>query len=299
MLRIASLLSCLRALPSGLPRLARAVCLVGAGTSIAQAQQPQPGFVPQPAKGVTLTAVFATENKPIRSGITWRVLSERGEGQPEIIARSDAAQPNFILPPGSYTIHATYGFASGLKRIIVPPSGTLNDRMVVNAGALKLAGTVADSPIPANRLTFSVFVPLQGNSEGRLVVANAKAGEVIRLPDGTYHVVSTYGDSNAVQRADVKVDSGKLTEATLYHRAARVTLKLVTAPGGEAFAGTAYSVLTPGGDVIREAIGAFAQVTLAEGNYVLIARHDGDIFTRDFKVETGLDRDIEVVAKRN
>ncbi len=299
MLRPAPILPRLRILTLGVLRLALAISLMGTVAGIAQAQQPQSGLVPQPAKGVTLTAIFAIENKPIRSGITWRVLNERADGQPEIIARSDVAQPSFALPPGAYTIHATYGFASGSKRITVPASGMLNDRMVINAGALKLAGTVADSPIPGNRLSFSVFVPLQGNSEGRLIVANAKAGEVIRLPDGTYHVVSTYGDSNAVQRADVKIDSGKLTEATLYHRAARVTLKLVTAPGGEAFAGTAYSVLTPGGDVIREAIGAFAQVTLAEGNYVLIARHDGDIFTRDFKVETGLDRDIEVVAKRN
>jgi hypothetical protein len=210
------------------------LCFAMCAVSSTYAQQPQPGFAPQVAKGVTLTAIFATENKPIRSGIIWRVLADRNDAQPEIIARSDAAQPNFALPPGTYTVHATYGFASGSKRITVPATGTLNDRMVVNAGALKLGGTVADSPIPANRLSFSVFVPLQGNSEGRLVVANAKAGDVIRLPDGTYHVVSTYGDSNAVQRADVKVDSGKLTEATLHHRAARVTLKLVTAPGGEA-----------------------------------------------------------------
>ena len=150
-------------------------------------------------------------------------------------------------------------------------------------------------PIQPAQLCFSVFVPLQGNSEGRLVVGNAKAGELIRLPEGTYHVVSTYGDSNAIQRADVAVESGKVTDATLHHRAARVTLKLVAAAGGEAFAGTAFSVLTPGGDVIREAIGAFPQVILAEGDYVLIARQEGQVFSRDFKVESGLDRDIEVM----
>ena len=56
-------------------------------------------------------------------------------------------------------------------------------------------------------------------------------------------------------------------------------------------------MLTPGGDVIREAIGAFPSVTLAEGDYVLIARHEGEVYTREFKVESGLDRDIEVTAK--
>jgi hypothetical protein len=30
---------------------------------------------------------------------------------------------------------------------------------------------------------------------------------------------------------------------------------------------------------------------------VLIARQEGRVFSRDFKVETGLDRDIEVLAQ--
>jgi hypothetical protein len=128
------------------------------------------------------------------------------------------------------------------------------------------------------------------------VIANAKAGELIRLPEGSYHVVSTYGESNAIMRTDLKVDPGRLTEATLNHRAATMTLKLVAGTGGEAFAGTAFSVLTPGGDVIREAIGAFPRVTLAEGNYMLIARHDGRVYTREFKVDSGLDRDVEVMV---
>jgi hypothetical protein len=38
-------------------------------------------------------------------------------------------------------------------------------------------------------------------------------------------------------------------------------------------------------------------LTLSEGDYVLIARHEGQIYTREFKVESGLDRDIEVLAK--
>ena len=172
-----------------------------------------------------------------------------------------------------------------------------SDTLRVAAGALKLSGAVGDVRIPAGQISFSVFVPVGTNSEGRLVRGGVKAGEALRLPEGTYHVVSTYGDSNAIQRADLRVENGKVTEATLNHRAATVTLKLVASPGAEAFAGTAFSVLTPGGDTIREAIGAFPQVTLAEGDYVLIARHDGQVFTREFKVESGLDRDVEVLAK--
>jgi hypothetical protein len=258
---------------------------------------PEPAAPTTPQASLTLSAQFAGEGKPIRSGLAWRILSETADGSPpRIVARSSDAAPTFSLPPGTYLLHAAYGFASGTKRITLGAQG-LRDQLQISAGALSLAGSIGDNPITPAQLTFSVFVPLQGNSEGRLVVGNAKAGELIRLPEGTYHVVSTYGDSNAIQRADVKVESGKVTDATLHHRAARVTLKLVAAAGGEAFAGTAFSVLTPGGDVIREAIGAFPQVILAEGDYVLIARQEGQVFSRDFKVESGLDRDIEVLAR--
>lgn len=247
---------------------------------------------------VTLNAgaVFAENGQPIRSGLVWRVYEDRGDAtQPTVIARSNSPTPSFTLAPGNYIVHAAYGFAGASKRLSIQ-SGSLTERLTISAGALRLKGAVGDSPIPGNRLSFSIYVPSGSNSEGRLVIGNAKANDVIRLPEGTYHVVSTYGDANAIMRGDLKVEAGKVTEATLNHRAATVTLKLVAAAGGESFAGTAFSVLTPGGDVIREAIGAFPSVTLAEGDYVLIARHEGKVHTREFKVESGLDRDIEIVA---
>ena len=243
------------------------------------------------------SAAFAESNLPIRSGLVWRILEDRGDAtQPAIIGRASSPTPNFTLAPGNYILHVAYGFASASKRISVQ-TGNLNERLTISAGALRLKGAVGDSPIPANRVSFSVYVPEPQNSEGRLVVANAKADDMIRLPEGTYHVVSTYGDANAIMRSDLKVESGRVTEATLNHRAATVTLKLVGSAGGEAIAGTAFSVLTPGGDVIREAIGAFPSVTLAEGEYVLIARHEGKVHTKEFRVESGLDRDVEVIAK--
>jgi hypothetical protein len=261
--------------------------------------QPVPGtLVPMGQGQLALSALFATGNQPVRSGIVWRVLAERAEG-PQVVARSTEPAPVLTLEAGNYVVHAAYGYASAIRRVSVQPGRATTERLPISAGGLKLAGTVGDQPIPAARIAFSVFVPLPGNSEGRLVAQNLKPTDLVRLPEGTYHVVSTYGDANAIQRADIKVENAKVTEATLNHRAARVTLKLVAQAGGEAFAGTAFSVLTPGGDVIREAIGAFPQVILAEGEYVLIARQDGQVFSRDFKVEAGLDRDIEVLAKAN
>jgi hypothetical protein len=282
-------------------RLGFLLTLVG-GSAHAQPSLLSPTFGPQlqtapeGQASLFLSAAFAGDGKPIRSGVVWRIYDDRGESeQPSLLTRSTSATPNLAIPPGNYIVHASYGFAGASKRITVQ-AGNTSERLTISAGALKLGGVVSDTPIPAQAVSFAVYVPIGSNSEGRLVVPKAQAGQVIRLPEGTYHVVSTYGDANAIMRADLKVETGRVTEATLNHRAATVTLKLVAAEGAEAFAGTAFSVLTPGGDIIREAIGAFPSVTLAEGDYVLIARHEGQVYTREFKVESGANRDIEIVA---
>jgi hypothetical protein len=297
--------------------LARAVAFVRAVVAAAVALLASPVIVwaqtpaPQPAPPaaieaptaqrttqVTAQALYAGDNRPIRSGLIWRVLREDGESAvPTIVARSAEAVAQFQLPPGPYILHATYGYASGWKRINIGNS-PLNERLTLSAGALRLAASIADRPVPPQLVSFSVFVPLAGNSEGRLVAENMRAGDTLRLPEGTYHVVSIYGDANAIRRADIKVESGRLVEATIIHRAAKATLKLVAQPGGEAFAGTAFTVMTPGGDVIREAIGAFPEVILAEGEYTLIARQEDQVHTREFRIEAGIDRDIEVVVGR-
>jgi hypothetical protein len=263
--------------------------------SLPYALHAQEGVEQSDKTTLRLSAVFAGVPKPIRSGLTWRIFEDRSDAVAIMVMRADEPEPSFSLPQGSYMVHATYGFASTVKRVNIGPE-TVSERMILSAGALKLFGQVAGALIPPQKLSHSVYVPMSGNSEGRLVIAGIKGGELVRLPEGNYHVVSTYGDSNAIMRADLKVEPGQITEATLTHRAATVTLKLVAKQGGEAFAGTAFSVLTPGGDIIREVIGAFPTITLAEGEYTLIARHEGQVYTRDFKVETGLDRDTEIVA---
>ena len=85
---------------------------------------------------------------------------------------------------------------------------------------------------------------------------NVAAGDVALLPEGTYYIISNYGDANSVVRSDIRVQAGKLTDVIITHRAAVITLKLVSDKGGEALANTAWSVITPGGDVIKESIGA-------------------------------------------
>jgi hypothetical protein len=171
-----------------------------------------------------------------------------------------------------------------------------------------LQGRVGEAVIPPQRLKFEVYEgsflqrsggasPTGGRAERPAVVRNAMAGDLVLLPAGTYYVQSTYGEGNAVIQADVRIEPGRLTDATVHHRAAQITLKLVNAAGGEAIANTQWSVLTPGGDSIKESIGAFPSVVLGEGDYVAVARHDGRTYQELFRVQSGLDREIEVLAK--
>jgi hypothetical protein len=100
-----------------------------------------------------------------------------------------------------------------------------------------------------------------------------------------------------VVRSDIRVLAGKLTDVTVTHRAAVITLKLVGSKGGEALANTAWSVITPAGDVIKEYNGAFPRVVLSEGEYRVIAKNEGKVFERPFNVTNGVDGEIEVIAR--
>ncbi len=268
----------------------RRLFLVSASAALAAPAYAQGG--PQ----LALSAIVAGENKLISNGLVWRVFRTDAQGEPQLVAQSAEPAPVLPVPSGEFVVHVAYGLASATRKVLVG-NGTTTERVPINAGGLLVRGSILDQPIPATRLQISVFIPQAGNSEARLVTSNLRVGEVLRLPEGTYHVVSSYGDSNSIVRADIRVSSGKTTEATMHHRAATITLKLVSNPGGEARANTTWSVLTPGGDVIREAIGAFPSMTLAEGDYLAIARNEGRVFQSDFKIKSGLDRDIEVLAR--
>ncbi len=289
--------------------------------ALAQAPTPEPATAgprapPSPSEAgqssLYMSAVFATgDTQPVMAGLKWRVFREQAEadGSHRLVAESSDASPVLALPDGSYVVHAACGLAGATRRVDLRGQGA-SERLVLNAGALRVAALLGDNPAPGPRVSMAIYVPDRNTPEGRLVASNVRPNTLICLPEGTYHIVSTLGDtganapagatavSNSVVAGDLRVQAAKLTEATLRHRAAQMTLKLVNAPGGEAIANTSFTVLTPGGDVIRELIGAFPSLLLAEGEYVAIARHEGKTFQSVFKVQSTLDRDVEIVAKK-
>ncbi len=191
-------------------------------------------------------------------------------------------------------VNASYGRASLTRRVMVG-SVPIQDSFILNAGGLRLNASIGDRRLPEGRVTFSIFTgPGAG---GTVVLENVRGGRILRLPVGEYYVVSRFGEANAIVSGDLRVQPGRLTDATMHHRAAQVTLKLVSEPGGQAIANTAWSVLTPGGDTVQESIGAFPTMILATGDYTVIARNEGRVFNARFRVEIGQDREVEVLTR--
>ncbi|MBV8767960.1 MAG: hypothetical protein JO094_03590, partial [Hyphomicrobiales bacterium] len=210
---------------------------------------PSPQAAPAPSPEMTtltVSAQFSGDQGPIRSGLEWRIFKIMRDGTTSIVQRSKVDAPVFTLERGDYFVHVSYGFASASKRVTLGER-PMTERFTLAAGALRLAATLGDQPVPRSKVTYTIYVPAPGDPEGHQLASGIRSGEAVRLAEGVYHVVSTYGDTNATVRADLKVENGRLTDATLRHRAATVTLKLVETPGGEALADTNWSVFSPGG----------------------------------------------------
>jgi hypothetical protein len=248
---------------------------------------------------LALVARYGQNAPPISAGLVWRVYAAKPDapGSFRLIKEDRAAAPTFALPPGNYVVHASLGLASAAKTIVLR-TDTVREVFDIPAGGIRLEGRVGDVRIPLGQIAFEIFTGSQfDTNERRPIAQNMQTGDVVLLPEGTYYIVSNYGDGNSVVRSDVHIEAGKLTDIVVTHRAAIKTLKLVNNPGGEALANTQWTVLTPGGDVIKESIGAFPRLVLAEGDYHVIARNEGRTYQRDFKVITGVDGEVEVLAR--
>jgi hypothetical protein len=248
---------------------------------------------------ITLVAQLTPEGSAITRGMVWRVFGPQpgADGKLPLIASSQGGSGVFQLQPGSYLVHASFGRAGATKRITVGREGK-RENIVLDAGGLKLnAVLVGGKRISPSQLKFSIY---EGKADAKgqhaLIIPNVNPNTVVRLNSGSYEVVSNYGSDNAIIRSDLKVEAGKLTEATIEHHAAELTMKLVREAGGEAIADTSWSVVTQSGDTVRDIVGAYAPMVLAEGEYTVIAKNRDKLYQRELKVEAGHNQEVELIA---
>ncbi|KQV81552.1 hypothetical protein [Rhizobium sp. Root1220] len=263
-----------------------------------------PGTAPVGSKlhDVALEAKLTGNGDPVEEGLSWYVFNPvaGADGKLPLVASSQGGSADFQLAAGDYFVNVSFGRAGITRKLTVPEEGLVDRQtLVLEAGGLLLnAVSGTDVRIRPDQLSFSIYsADVREDGERGLVMADVPPNTVVRLNAGTYHIVSEYGEVNASIRADIQVEAGKLTEATIQHKAAQITFKLVSDTGGEAIADTAWSILTAAGDSVGESVSAFPTMVLAEGEYSAVARNKDKIYQRDFKVAAGKNVDIEVLMK--
>jgi hypothetical protein len=251
---------------------------------------------------VTFKALVSEQGPRLQAGLTWRVYASKappeGSGY-KLLSTHREAMPTAALLPGEYLVNAAYGLSNLTKKIKVESGRSLEETFVLNTGGLKLAAVLPGGDVlPESAVRFDILSDDEDQFGNRqMILHNAKPSVVIRLNAGAYRIQSLYGDTNAKVPADVTVEPGKITEATIKQTGSKTTFKLVQSLGGEALADTKWTILTSAGDVVKENAGALPTHILAPGSYAVVADHAGLSYTRKFSIEPGDAKQVEVVVE--
>jgi hypothetical protein len=261
---------------------------------------------------VSLKAYLSSDNSELQDKLIWHIFRADDIAEANALDASETDEQELLdsalimqqiggaqeirLQPGNYVVTVDFGLASETKRFTVTDQDILVE-MMISAGALSLNASLgADQPLKDD-VSFNLYVANEGQDSYELFYNNAPMQVSFALNPGLYRIISNYGNINATVSADVEIESGRLTNITLFHKAARVTLKLVSESGGEAIANTEWKVLDEQGTVLHQSVSAFPVLILAEGEYSLVASNNGETYSRNFEVRSGLHKDVELVAQ--
>lgn len=262
---------------------------------------PAPAAPASPVLGeVRLEALLTSDGQHIDQGLIWRVFGGKPgpDGKPKLIATHREASPVLKVATGDYTVNVAFGRANLTRKITIKSAEPAVEQFVLNAGGLRVTADIGGTQPPANAITYTIQSDERDQFGNRpTIMTGAKPGLIIRLNAGIYQLTSIYGDANAIVRADITVEAGKLTEAALSHSAGKVAFKLVAEPGGDAVPDTQWSIQTPAGEIIKESVGALPTHILAPGTYAAFAKKAGKSYRRDFLIRPGDVVQVEVVAQ--
>ena len=102
-------------------------------------------------------ARYGREAPAINGGVVWRVYTAKPDaaGAYRLVKEDRAVSPTFVLPPGDYVVHASFGLASAAKTVQLRAE-TVREVFEIPAGGIRLEGRVGDVRIPPAR-SFSMF----------------------------------------------------------------------------------------------------------------------------------------------
>ena len=102
-------------------------------------------IVPAGHVALAVAARYGRDAPAISGGLIWRVYAAKADntGVFRLIKEDRGAAPTFILPPGSYVVHASLGLAGAAKAIQLR-ADTVRETFDIPAGAVRLEGRVGD-----------------------------------------------------------------------------------------------------------------------------------------------------------
>ena len=154
------------------------------------------------------SARYGSDGTAINGGLHWRVYADKPDqsGVFRLLKEDRSAQPTFVLPAGSYVVHVAFGLASTAKPVQISREAT-REMFEIAGGGLARRGPRRQRRKfrPGRSRSTSTRAASSSRASGGRSPPACTTGEVVLVPEGTYYILSKYGDGNAVVRSDIRV----------------------------------------------------------------------------------------------
>ena len=232
---------------------------------------------------ISLAARLTTMSLHIAKDVIWQVRNDSGE----LVLDATSSELQSPLIPGEYVVEAQYGAVSLRETVRLVEGNSIAVNFVLNAGGLRVLSSLKD--LPADDIEPKVMVySLSGPDKGKLVAHSEAAGELLKLPAGSYRVESRMGDGNAMAVTDVRIRPGKMSAIEVNHQAGIARLSFVGAPDAQ----VSWDVRPIDGLKFKSLAGITQKLALKPGTYLAEAHVNGEILTAKFNIAAGEQRDI-------
>lgn len=242
------------------------------------------GNVQPGRESVSLSARLTEKSLNPLNDVRWTVKTVGGE----TLIETKTSEVQAELPPGDYTVTATYGFKTITEPLTLPEGSRLNVSYVLNTGILRVLPRIRKGGFAALPSASRIY-SLEGDVRGQLVTSSSIPGEVLSLPSGSYRIESSFAAGNALAVVDVKVKPGIQTAVDVDHVASIVKLSAPNTIGT-----VAWQISASDGSFSSEMNGSRAELALQPGTYIAVATTALQRYETTITVTDGETLEIEV-----
>ncbi len=215
--------------------------------------------------------------------------------------------PKLVLPTGNYFVLARRGAATHYSTFSIRPGDRKELSLSLGAGVLNLSSPRTDGSSqehPQIAYTLTAVAPtrpltIKLSSEGKLaeidqILPIRSFRNSFTLPEGDYLIHAHYGNSNAGNRQRVHITAGANEQVKIEMSAGRIKLSLGLMAGDPPLPNVFWSIVDQNGKQVASASSPAPRLTLANGAYQAIAQYLGQNFRRDFILQSGENKTLQL-----